>query len=115
MSVLVLRDSEKGRKPARPTDEEVNLDAVAKFMRRFGIECRVVEFVKDDVDGMRQCVVCMDMHPVKDFTRKTNRRRLADVKVPGKKHSSRVYTVRVCPDCMKNSGWNRGRHIGAQK
>jgi hypothetical protein len=109
---LVLRDTEKGRKPARETDEEVNLAAVARFMERWGFPCRVVKVLNEDIDGKRQCVLCMEMHPVETFTLRKARSSQAAAKIA--KHSKddkSLHVVRVCTECMKYSSWNAGAGV----
>lgn len=112
MKALVLRDTQAGRKPARETDEEVNLDAVAKFMERWGFPCRVVEVINQDVNGQRQCVLCMEMHPVETFTLRKARNSTAAAKLAKQHKDNRArHVVRVCTECMQYSSWNAGAGV----
>jgi len=112
MKALVLRDTQAGRKPARPTDEDVNLDAVAKFMERWGFPCRVVKVINEDVNGQRQCVLCMEMHPVETFTLRKARNSTAAAKLAKQHKDNRAkHVVRVCNECMQFSSWNAGAGV----
>lgn len=109
---LLLRDTEKGRKPAKLSERDINLDAVAKFMEDWGFPCRVVEVLHEDIDGQRQCVLCMEMHPVETFTlRKARSSQAAAAVSKQNKNDKSLHVVRVCTECMKYSSWNVGAGV----